>query len=83
MKECKMCINFDQCTPIERRMNIINNCEYFEDIYISDNQTDDGWMEFSYKKYTDNNLDYGEPSDWDIYLEEEENINKRKKKNIN
>jgi hypothetical protein len=76
MKECKICINFDQCTPIERRMNINNNCEYFEDIY-SDNQADGGWKEFSYKKYTDNGLDYGEPSEWDIYLEEE---NKRKYK---
>jgi hypothetical protein len=33
----------------------------------------DKWSEFSYNKYTDTLLDYGEPTEWEKYEENSDN----------
>ena len=74
MRGCGKCYNFDDCTPlIKQLLNENFTWEYFIDCNndcLMDGS--DKWREFSYNKYTDNLLDYGEMSDWDIFILEEE-----------
>lgn len=49
-------------------------CEnYIErEINVMEDESDDKWSEFSYNKYTDTLVDYGEPTDWDVFNTSEE-----------
>lgn len=61
----KTCALFEQ----QKILNI-NLCDDFLDIEM-DCLTDCGeWKEFSWNKYTDNILDYGEETEWDKFLQE-------------
>lgn len=82
-KKCIKYSNFrcDEDTLFDKQFELLNNDEYMED--INDlapvlNCSSDGncWEEFSYHKYTDNILDYGVMSDWDLFLETDVHINK-------
>ena len=69
MAECNSCDQLDNCTPYEEHDIICND---FVDVYfncLSDGS--DGWNEFSYRRYTENILDYGEESEWDKFIREE------------
>lgn len=56
----------DVRSPLEE-----TSADDYEDV---DNNYSDGetWNEMSWRKYKDNLLDYGEESEWDKFLEEEE-----------
>ena len=77
MKECNLCIHQDICTPFEKQLdNMICDCNNFIDIDFeldcsSDGYAKEDWKEFSWNRYTDNILDYGEMSDWDLFLLEQ------------
>lgn len=81
MKECNLCIHRETCTPFEKQFdNMIYTCENFVDIDFEFDCSSDGyankegWKEFSWNKYTENILDYGEESDWDLFLLEQKNF---------
>jgi hypothetical protein len=73
MKECGNCNNLDDCTPCEKQLFVGSFiCEdYMNDSYDC---LEDGseWIEFSYNKYTETILDYGEITDWDIFIVEKD-----------
>lgn len=69
MIECRICLKSDDCTSLEKRLCINDDCEEFMEDFYSCLEEDgtDNWGEFSYNRYNETLLDYGEPSDWDIY----------------
>jgi hypothetical protein len=73
MKECINCIFADKCTPFEQQqLNEDGNCSLFVtlDLYAcSDGSTN--WKEFSWNKYTDNILNYGEEEETELDEEED------------
>jgi hypothetical protein len=75
LPECSQCIYSDKCTPSEKQLENINMyCDNFIDIEfdcLSNGFAE--WKEMSYNKYADNILDYGEMSEWDIFMEEKSN----------
>jgi hypothetical protein len=50
------------------------DCADFMELYFELDSIDieDKWNEFSHNRYSDKLTDYGEDSDWDLYLKEEE-----------
>jgi hypothetical protein len=50
------------------------DCVDFMELYFELDNADfeDKWNEFSHNRYSDKLTDYGEDSDWDLYLKEEE-----------
>jgi len=69
MPECNRCESLDNCTPYEE---YDVECENFIDIYFNClSNGSDGWEEFSYNRYTENILDYGEESEWDKFIRED------------
>jgi len=72
MKECGDCSKFDNCTPSEKQLSVERGvCEDFIDINYNCFDYGSAWKEFSYERYTENILDYGEPSEWDLFIVEE------------
>ena len=73
MKECISCFYVDICALLEQQKNLKDNwCKDFLDTDDADCSADEGdtWKEFSWNRYTENILDYGEESDWDKFLNE-------------
>jgi len=70
MKESNPMQNNDGvCAPLEEQnVDENNKADDFDDNYSHG----DTWLEMSWRKYKDNLLDYGEESEWDKFLEEEE-----------
>jgi len=69
MVECNRCYQYDNCTPFEKLCVYNEYCSEFINVENScyEGGTGGEWLEFSYNKYLDNGLDYGEPTDWDLY----------------
>lgn len=75
MIECNNCPMNGICTPfIKQFLMYYDYCEnYIErEINVMEDESDDKWSEFSYNKYTDTLVDYGEPTDWDVFNTSEE-----------
>ena len=74
MKECIHYYDEKQCTPFEKQFSDSDK-EY--DLYLcielgmNCSTNGSAWKEFSWNKYTETILDYGEKTDWDIFVEEE------------
>jgi len=74
MKECSQCLHENHCTPFEKQLDDCS-CKNFISIdFELDCSTNwnANWKEFSWNKYTDTLLDYGEMSEWDLFLLEEQ-----------
>lgn len=68
-KECVNCSYFFECDDKEEDPPD-DICQNF---YASNLDLDNGeWKEMSWRRFTDDLLDYGELSDWDEFVEEEE-----------
>lgn len=69
MSGCSDCSYSDDCAPYEKQLcenGLI--CDYFEfiDNYCLEDESE--WKEFSYNKYTETLWDYGEMSEWELYI---------------
>jgi len=75
MKECIYYYEETQCTPFEKQF--CNNYDKEYDLYLCTelgmNCSTNGsvWKEFSWNKYTETSMDYGEKTDWEMFMEEE------------
>jgi hypothetical protein len=72
MTECNRCNQFDNCTPREKQLQSEGLiCYDFIDIDFNCLPYGVAWKEFSYNKYTEDILDYGEESEWDEFVRKE------------
>lgn len=65
---CEDCYWLDDCNPPVYKINKNETCDKFLDISNGGWYLTEKWIEMSYNTYKDGLLDYGEMSDWDIYL---------------
>lgn len=77
VKECIHYYDENQCTPFEKQF-YNDDDDYDEyDLYLcmekgmNCSTNGSAWKEFSWNKYTETSMDYGEKTDWDIFVEEE------------
>jgi len=71
MKECGNCKNLDDCTPCEKQLFVGTLiCEDYIDIDCDclEEESEAKWEEVSYNRYTETLWDYGEMSEWDLYI---------------
>lgn len=84
MECCRYCLYFDDCTPnhkinrntgfcidfIENYMDFyfetVKDMPVWDDLFLEKDELE--WSEMSYNRFLDNGLDYGEASEWDLYL---------------
>lgn len=78
VKECNQCLHENLCTPFEKQLdNDLCECGNFTRVDFRLDCSTDGivkegdWEEFSWNRYVENLLDYGEESEWDLFLLEE------------
>lgn len=73
---CRNCVFNDICTPfIKQFIKYYDYCERYKEDEMEESEEviNDKWSEFSYNKYTDSLLDYGEPTEWEKYEENSDN----------
>jgi hypothetical protein len=63
---CNSCIYEQNCEEIDPNSNECLNFISLEDSFIIGNNYN--WLEMSYNLYTQNSLDYGQETDWDLFI---------------
>jgi len=71
MEECNRCLQYDNCTPFAKQLCVYyEHCSEFINVENScyEGSTGGEWIELSYNKYIEGGLDYGDPTDWDLFM---------------
>jgi len=74
--DCNDCENFDNCSKQEKNNKYCDDYVYkYKGVLSISCEDNTIWKEISYNRYTEGSTDYGELSEWDIYLLEEDSKN--------